>query len=244
MNNVELLKKNNVEVDKALELWGDMDTYNESLKEFNNSFISKLINLETLKDKDDWSNYAILAHSIKSELKYLGFMKDAEVFYDHELKGKAADGEYIKANFSYLRQTVVKIVLILNEYFGVKKNLLIADDSNLILNFLEKIIDDNYNLLKAKDGREALTLLECNHIYAILLDLNMPNVDGFAVLNYLKSHDLIDKIPVIVITGDDTLDTIQKAFSYPILDVLNKPFNDKNIKSVLEEIDNFYHHEY
>lgn len=244
MNDVELLKKNHVEVDKALELWGDLDTYNESLKEFNNSFISKLINLENFKEQSDWENYGILAHSIKSELKYLGFLSDAEEFYQHELKGKAADGTYINENFSHLRQTIVKIVLILNEYFGLKKNLLIADDSNIILNYLGKVIDENYNILKANDGKEALMLLECNHIYAILLDLNMPNVDGFGVLNYLSEHDLIDKIPVVVITGDDTLDTIQKAFSYPILDVLNKPFNEKNIKSILDSIDNFYNKTY
>lgn len=238
MNNVDLLKNNNVDVEEALKLWGDMETYNDGLKEFNNSFISKLINLETYKDQEDWSNYSILVHSIKSELKYLGFLKDAEEFYEHELKGKTQDGNFIKDNFNHLRQTVVKIVLILNEYFGIKKNLLIADDSDLIHNYLGKVINDDFNILKANDGREALTLLECNHIYAILLDLNMPNVDGFAVLNYLKSHEL--DIPVIVITGDDTLETIQKAFSYPILDVLNKPFNEKNVVSILESIENYY----
>lgn len=241
MNDLNLLRNNNVDVESALELWGSVESYNESLKEFYDSFVSKLINLENFKEGEDWENYTILVHSIKSESKYIGFLKDAEEFYAHELKGKEKDGTYIKENFTHLRQTVMKMMKLLNEYLGEKKNLLIADDSNLILNFLEKIVDDNhYQVLKASDGKEALDHLINHYIYAILLDLNMPNVDGFEVLNYLKEHELINTIPVVIITGDDTLDTIQKAFRYPILDVLNKPFDNKKIESVLDSIQNFY----
>ena len=50
----------------------------------------------------------------------------------------------------------------------------------------------------------------------------------------------MDKIPVVIITGDDTEETIKKAFTYPILDVLNKPFNEKSIYSVITSIKNFY----
>lgn len=241
MNDLNLLKQNNVQVENALELWGNIESYNESLKEFYDSFISKLVNLENFKKEEDWENYAILVHSIKSELKYIGFMNDAEEFYAHELKGKEKDGNYIKENFIHLRYTIIKIMKLLNEYLGEKKNLLIADDSNLILNYLEKIVDNNnYNVLKANDGKEALSHLKNHYIYGILLDLNMPNVDGFEVLKYLKEHELIDTIPVVIITGDDTLETIQKAFSYPILDVLNKPFDEKKINSILVSIQNFY----
>ncbi len=245
MNDLNLLKQNNVEVESALELWGSVESYNESLKEFYDSFVSKLINLENFKEQEDWENYTILVHSIKSEAKYIGLMKDAEEFYTHELKGKEKDGTFIQENFTHLRQTVMKIMKLLNEYLGEKKNLLIADDSNLILNFLEKIVDtNNYNVLKANDGKEALDHLKNHYFYAILLDLNMPNVDGFEVLNYLKEHELIHTIPVIIITGDDTLETIQKAFSYPILDVLNKPFDEKKINSILDSIQNFYQRNY
>ena len=118
MNNIELLKANNVDVNAALELWGDMESYNESLKEFKDSLNSKLTNLENFKNQSDWNNYAILAHSMKSEAKYLGFMTDAEVFLDHELKGKEENGEYINNNFSTLYTTVRKIVTLLNAYFN------------------------------------------------------------------------------------------------------------------------------
>lgn len=238
--NIELLKTNGVDVTAALELWGDMDSYNESLKEYKDSFLSKLASLEEYIKEEDWSNYAILAHSIKSEAKYLGFMKEAEVFYDHELKGKENNGAYIKENYSVLKETAMKIISLLKEYFGEKKNLLIADDSSIILNYIEKLTTEEFNVLRASNGEEAISKISENHIYAILLDLNMPGMNGFEVLGYLKEHELCDKIPVIIITGDDTDETIQKAFAYPILDVLNKPFNENNIKSVLTAIENFY----
>lgn len=245
MNNIDLLKAYNVDIQAALELWGDMNSYNESLKEFKESLNSKLISLENYKNTNDLQNYAILAHSMKSEAKYLGFMTDAEVFLAHELNGKEGNIEFINNNFNTLRETIRKMATLLNNYFSEeslinKKNILIADDSNIILNFLEKNMSSEYKVLRATDGSIAIQFLTNHDIYAILLDLNMPSVDGFQVLSYLKENNLIDKIPVVIITGDDTEDTIKKAFSYPILDVLNKPFNDKSIEKILTSIQSFY----
>lgn len=121
-----------------------------------------------------------------------------------------------------------------------KKIILIVDDSNIILNFLEKNIQEEYNILKARTGNEAIDIIENNNLYAILLDLNMPSLNGFDVLEYLKSKNLLEKIPVIIITGDDTEETIKKAFNYGVLDVLNKPFTEENINRVLTSINNFY----
>lgn len=245
MNKIDLLKAYNVDVNAALELWGDMDSYNESLKEFKDTLNSKLDSLESFKNSSDWQNYAILAHSIKSEAKYLGFMNDAEVFYAHELKGKEENAEFINTNFNTLRETIRKIVTLLNNYFSeedttTKKNILIADDSNIILNYLEKNMAEEYRILRANDGSDAINILRNNEVYAILLDLNMPGIDGFEVLKHLKENNLMDKVPVVIITGDDTEETIKKVFSYPILDVLNKPFNDKSIDKILLSVKGFY----
>lgn len=244
-NKIDLLKAYNVDVNAALELWGDMDSYNESLKEFKDTLNSKLDSLESFKNSSDWQNYAILAHSIKSEAKYLGFMNDAEVFYAHELQGKEENAEFINTNFNTLRETIRKIVTLLNNYFSdedttAKKNILIADDSNIILNYLEKNMAEEYKILRANDGSDAINILKNNEVYAILLDLNMPGIDGFEVLKYLKENNLMDKVPVVIITGDDTEETIKKVFSYPILDVLNKPFNDKSIDKILLSVKGFY----
>ena len=242
MEKVDLLVNNNVDVKGSLEFWGDMNSYNENLLEFKNSLKEKLNNLEYYKNAKDCTNYAILAHSMKSEAKYLGFIKEAEVFLAHELKGKEQDINYIENNYSTLVETVNKIESLLDKYFSDegKKVILIADDSNIILNFLEKSIHNEYSILKARTGNEAIEIIKSNDLYAILLDLNMPSLNGFDVLAYLKEENLLEKLPVVIITGDDTEETIKKAFSYGVLDVLNKPFTEENIARVLTSIENFY----
>lgn len=242
MEKIDLLVSSNIDVKGSLDFWGDMDTYNENLLEFKNSLTEKLKNLEYFKTSTNWANYAIVAHSLKSEAKYLGFMKEAEVFHEHELKGKEEDILFIEANYPNLVETIHKITNLLDKYFSEenKKIILIADDSNIILNLLEKSIQDEYSIIKARNGEEAIKCIQENNLYAILLDLNMPNSNGFEVLEYLKTENLLNTLPVIVITGDDTEDTIKKAFSYGVLDVLNKPFNPDNIKRILTNINNFY----
>ena len=67
----------------------------------------------------------------------------------------------------------------------------------------------------------------------------MPNVNGFAVLDYFKQHDLFTHIPVAIITGDTSRETVEKAMTYPIVDVLAKPFNENNIRRVIRAMENF-----
>lgn len=245
VKDINVLKNNNVDVDAALEFWGDLNSYEESLLEFKNSLDEKLENLEYYKNESDWDNYGILAHSMKSESKYLGFMKDAEIFLEHELKGKEANGDFINNNYENLVSTAKRMINTIDKYFSSesdvkKKKILIADDSSIILNFIEKNISNDYQAIKVNNGKDAIEMINNDDIYALLLDLNMPGLNGFQVLDLLKEKDLLEKMPVVVITGDDTQDTIKRAFTYPILDVLNKPFNEEKIKRVLVAINHFY----
>ena len=73
----------------------------------------------------------------------------------------------------------------------------------------------------------------------MLLDLNMPNVNGFEVLDYFKNNDLFKKVPVSIITGEGSKDIIEKAFTYPIVDVLMKPFNELNVESIVNKTISF-----
>ena len=119
------------------------------------------------------------------------------------------------------------------------KTLLIVDDSSLITVFASKIFKDEYNVITAKDGKEAIEVIRNNfdsEFVGMFLDLNMPNFNGFQVLEVFKNHNLFGKIPVCILTGDDTKDSIDKVCNYPIVDVLNKPFNEKEIKTSLEKM--------
>lgn len=112
---------------------------------------------------------------------------------------------------------------------------LVVDDSDMIRNIMKKSLEDEYMVLEAKNGKDAIeNVMLNNNIVCMLLDLNMPEYDGFVVLNYFKENNLFSKIPIFIISGDDSKNTIEKAFTYDIVDMLNKPFSMKNIKSAVE----------
>ena len=75
MKDVNLLINNGVDVNASLELFGDIDTYNETLEDFLNTVDEKIGNMTKYKEESDMKNYAILVHSLKSDARYLGFTK-------------------------------------------------------------------------------------------------------------------------------------------------------------------------
>ena len=113
--------------------------------------------------------------------------------------------------------------------------LVVADDSEIIRNIISKMLSTKFRIVEAVNGNECATKIaeNLNNITGLLLDLNMPEVDGFAVLEFMKTNDLFMKVPVVIITGDDSKETIMKAFDYPIVDVLNKPFNESDVTRVI-----------
>ena len=79
-----------------------------------------------------------------------------------------------------------------------------------------------------------------DRIKCCLLDLNMPNVNGFEVLDYFQKNNLFYKMPVSIITGNDTADSVKNVFNYPIVDLLTKPFNERDIRRIIEKTLNYY----
>lgn len=261
MKDINFLKQNNVDVNQSLELFGDIETYNETIKEFKNSIEGKLDQIAKYYNDADMPNYAIYVHSLKSDCKYFGFMKLASLAYEHEMKSKANDINYVKENFESLMAEAREVKRIVYEYLDEKKDteelyskqeskkltpndiILVADDSEVIRIFVKKIFDGSYEIASAKNGEEALSIIKehehDNRIKAILLDLNMPKIDGFAVLDYLTVKELINYMPVTIISGDSSSEAINKAFEYNIVDMLNKPFNETKIKEVVEKTINY-----
>ena len=121
----------------------------------------------------------------------------------------------------------------------MEKAIIVADDSMIVRNIIEKALNDDYVVLKANNGKEAIKYITDKKydIQGVLLDLNMPDSDGFVVLNYFKNNNLFKKYPVSIISGDDSKETIEKAFTYDIVDMLNKPFSGENIKSIVRKMD-------
>lgn len=254
MKDVNLLINNGVDVNASLELFGDIDTYNETLEDFLNTVDEKIGNMTKYKEESDMKNYAILVHSLKSDARYLGFTKLAELSYNHEMQSKANNDIYVYDNYDELINETNRIIDLVREYLGkekltrendvnekhLDKKILVVDDSDIIRNLLKKMFNDEYEIITADDGQEALDIISKNNdLFGVLLDLNMPNVNGFAVLDYFKQNSLFSKIPVAIITGDDSKETIERAFTYTIVDVLSKPFNEMNVRRVITSMENF-----
>lgn len=118
MNNLDFLKSNDVNVDQSLELLGDVEMYNDVLSDFLDEASKRLVDMENFINASDMANYAVLAHSMKSDSKYLGFTKLAEISLNHELKGKENDSEYVVNNFNELKQETNRILNVVREYLG------------------------------------------------------------------------------------------------------------------------------
>ena len=118
--------------------------------------------------------------------------------------------------------------------------IIVADDSMIVKNIVEKALSDEYIVLKANNGKEAIDYITKKEydIKGVLLDLNVPEYDGFMVLNYFKNNNLFKKYPVSIISGDDTKETIDRAFTYDIVDMLNKPFSAYNVKNIVNKMIN------
>lgn len=114
--NIEFLKQNGIDVDHGLELLGDIEMYNETISDFLEEQETRIPSLKEYMEQNDTENYAILAHAMKSDSKYLGFTKLIDLAYDHELKGKDNDIDYIKAHFSELIEEANRIDAICKEY--------------------------------------------------------------------------------------------------------------------------------
>ena len=112
------LEENGVDVEKGLELLGDIDMYNETCEDFLNEINEKYPQAKAYKEQNDMPNYAILVHSIKSDSKYLGFTKLAELAYEHELKSKDNDIDFVNNNFSSLEDEINRIINIVKTYLG------------------------------------------------------------------------------------------------------------------------------
>ena len=102
MKDINILINNGVDVKASLELFGDMSLYDETIVDFINSVDNKLNDIKKYKEVGDMVNYAILVHSLKSDAKYLGFVKLAELAYAHELQSKAKNYSFLIENFDEL----------------------------------------------------------------------------------------------------------------------------------------------
>lgn len=112
-----------------------------------------------------------------------------------------------------------------------KQRILIVDDEEVNRAVLNEMFKDEYDTLEAENGQDAISKIEDNQdIALILLDVVMPVLNGFGVLDYMQEHDLLEEIPVILITSESVKDSEGEAYSYGVADVMHKPFYPHIVK--------------
>ena len=124
----------------------------------------------------------------------------------------------------------------------MRNKILIVDDVDINREILRSTLEDEYTILEAENGKQALEIVdqEAKNMAAILLDLVMPEMDGTQVLEELNRREVIGKVPVLVISGDHTVEVQKKCFELGISDFIAKPFNNAIIKQRVKNTAEFF----
>ena len=117
-HNVELLESNRINVAAGLELLKDMEMYEMTLEEFYNELQNKLSELKSYKEAGNMDDYAILAHALKTEARYVGCNELGDMAYEHELAGKASNQSLVDEKFEELSNEVNRVYEVVKRYFG------------------------------------------------------------------------------------------------------------------------------
>ncbi|MCL2124504.1 MAG: response regulator [Oscillospiraceae bacterium] len=116
----------------------------------------------------------------------------------------------------------------------VKRSILIIDDEKPNLNVLGHTLRQEYTVYTARDGKTGLEIANEYLPDLVLLDIIMPEMDGYEVLTKLKESDKTKDIPVVFITGLVSSESVQKGMSMGAADYIFKPFSASNIKEKVE----------
>lgn len=120
-NSEQYLKNNGIDYTIGLDNFGDINTYKEMMKDWLLEVTDKWNRIVSNKNKNDMKNYSIDVHSLKSDSKYFGFTELARISYEHELKSKEDNKEFVKDNFNELEKEYNRIIEVVNNYLKEDK---------------------------------------------------------------------------------------------------------------------------
>jgi len=148
-------------------------------------------------------------------LKYLDGMKEKNL----------VDGEEIGTAKIWFLKTEGEIV-------QNKIKVLVADDDNNIINIIRYSIDSNqFEVLEATNGKEALGMVFSKSPDILILDIMMSGMDGYMVCQELKEHDLTKNLPIIILSAKASIDDKLKAIGFGVDDYMIKPFDPRELEA-------------
>ena len=122
------------------------------------------------------------------------------------------------------------------------KTILVVDDDKLNLSAARKVLSGEYKVIPVVRGTQVLSYLENEECDMILLDISMPEMDGFQVLSQLRNSRWFQQIPIVLITAENSESTALKGYTSGVSDIINKPFNPEIVHRRVENIIELYNH--
>lgn len=125
-----------------------------------------------------------------------------------------------------------------------RNTVLIVDDEEINRSILCQMFQRKYTVLEAENGQQALELIteKEDSIAVVLLDIMMPGIDGFGVMEEMRRRGLLGIIPVVLITGDSSLESAKRAYDSGTSDIIKKPFDPSIVDRRVENIIELYQH--
>ncbi|MDO4647372.1 MAG: EAL domain-containing protein [Eubacteriales bacterium] len=121
------------------------------------------------------------------------------------------------------------------------QKILIADESEENRRTLKTVLENKYMIFEAEDGQQAVQILkEHKDISLLMLDLNMPQMSGFDVLDYLRTYQMLGELPVVVVTGSTELEEELEAFQHGASEIVRRPFVPEVIRRRIENLIELY----
>lgn len=119
----------------------------------------------------------------------------------------------------------------------MKKILLVDDEPNIIMALEYTLRKNDYDIFIARDGEEAITLAEQLKPDLVILDIMMPKVDGYEVLEHLRAHETLQKTTqTIIISAKQKESDVQKALNLGAKEYIKKPFSMKKLLNTVSEL--------
>ena len=198
--------------------------------------------LEKFYDAKDLENYLIQIHALKSTSKSIGAMHLSEHARALEIAAREKDMDYIKKNHicvmaeykellerisATLDQQEIKVEEkeVVPQDLGDAPLILVVDDNALNLRVAEKMLETQFKVATVNSGKDALDFVKETIPDLILLDIHMPEMDGFEVLEFLQGDPDYKEIPVVFLTANEERDVEVKGFEGGAQDFIKKPFS-------------------
>ena len=121
---------------------------------------------------------------------------------------------------------------------GTRPTILIVEDNVVSRNLLQEYLSSEYNVLAAANGEEAVELLveRLNDISLMLLDIVMPNLNGFEILEYMNENGWIEVLPVVIISSEGTDEFKNRAYLNNVYNFITKPFTYEEVHACVKRI--------